>query len=362
MKRKVKLKRINAYYAVLWISLNIIAAFAFWFFREYYALIFFLLTMVIVFASCLGAKYVASRLVFEIKIKNPVNAYRLKTKLELSIYNPSKWPVTSLAFKIAENNIFLGKVRNRNEVRIGNSWIYGMMKQIRKEKTVSYLSCQASMLPGDYATFNYELDSDNCGQVDLVCYDIEITDILGFFTFSISDQYKANISLIPSYDAASQDMIENDDSIQKVINAAIAGGDDPEILDFREYQPGDKLNSIHWKLSEKTGKLMVKEFEDHQGGKLSLALELYNQNIDGINTINESLEVAYTTIYALVARGYSINLYYYSSLSGEINNILISSDLDLDQAFATIVADRVYDTPDLMKDYVQAMGNMVTLT
>ena len=37
-------------------------------------------------------------------------------------------------------------------------------------------------------------------------------------------------------------------------------GDDPsEIFDVREYTDGDKIQRIHWKLSGKTGSLMVKE-------------------------------------------------------------------------------------------------------
>ena len=37
-------------------------------------------------------------------------------------------------------------------------------------------------------------------------------------------------------------------------------GDDPsEIFDIREYADGDKIQRIHWKLSSKTGDLMVKE-------------------------------------------------------------------------------------------------------
>ena len=38
------------------------------------------------------------------------------------------------------------------------------------------------------------------------------------------------------------------------------GGDDPsEVFQIRDYQPGDKLRSIHWKLSAKTGEMMVRE-------------------------------------------------------------------------------------------------------
>ena len=47
-------------------------------------------------------------------------------------------------------------------------------------------------------------------------------------------------------------------------------GDDPsEIFDIREYADGDKIQRIHWKLSSKTGDLMVKE------GSLPLMKEIH---------------------------------------------------------------------------------------
>ncbi|MDO5410399.1 MAG: DUF58 domain-containing protein [Lachnospiraceae bacterium] len=40
-------------------------------------------------------------------------------------------------------------------------------------------------------------------------------------------------------------------------------GDDPsEILEIREYRAGDRLQKIHWKMSQRTGTLMVKEFSE----------------------------------------------------------------------------------------------------
>lgn len=38
------------------------------------------------------------------------------------------------------------------------------------------------------------------------------------------------------------------------------GNDNSEIIDIRDYRPGDKLNSIHWKVSSKRDRLSVKEF------------------------------------------------------------------------------------------------------
>lgn len=54
------------------------------------------------------------------------------------------------------------------------------------------------------------------------------------------------------------------------------GGDDPsEIFRIRDYQPGDKLRSIHWKLSAKTGAPMVREQSLPLGCPVDFYLNLY---------------------------------------------------------------------------------------
>ena len=54
------------------------------------------------------------------------------------------------------------------------------------------------------------------------------------------------------------------------------GGDDPsEVFQIRDYQPGDKLRSIHWKLTAKTDEMMVREQSLPLGCPVDFYLDLY---------------------------------------------------------------------------------------
>lgn len=53
-----------------------------------------------------------------------------------------------------------------------------------------------------------------------------------------------------------------------------AGGGFSENHELRLYRPGDKLNQIHWKLSAKTGKMIVREPMEPQGNRIILEMEL----------------------------------------------------------------------------------------
>ena len=51
------------------------------------------------------------------------------------------------------------------------------------------------------------------------------------------------------------------------------GGGFSEIHDLREYRPGDSLHEIHWKLSAKTDKLIVREAEEPDLGLIVLSFD-----------------------------------------------------------------------------------------
>lgn len=57
------------------------------------------------------------------------------------------------------------------------------------------------------------------------------------------------------------------------------GDDHSEIFEIRDYMMGDKLQSVHWKLSAKSEALLVKEFADLTGEMFQIFLELgYTDN------------------------------------------------------------------------------------
>ena len=78
-------------------------------------------------------------------------------------------------------------------------------------------------------------------------------------------------------------------------------GDDPsEIFDIREYVDGDKIQRIHWKLTGKTGHLMVKE------GSLPLTKAV---NIFVDLSVQSKKEQKYKDMNLLVQGIYSISMF-----------------------------------------------------
>ena len=89
---------------------------------------------------------------------------------------------------------------------------------------------------------------------------VYIKDLMGFFRLKKNVEQTAELSILPravtdiAYEktALEQGMLESEESSKR-------GNDFSDVQEVREYIPGDKLMSIHWKLSAKTDELLVKE-------------------------------------------------------------------------------------------------------
>ena len=63
------------------------------------------------------------------------------------------------------------------------------------------------------------------------------------------------------------------------------GGGFSEEHDLRDYRPGDMSNSIHWKLSSKTDKLIVREALEQENKEIFLVLQQVGQDDRGLEVL-----------------------------------------------------------------------------
>ncbi|MBO4395161.1 MAG: DUF58 domain-containing protein [Eubacterium sp.] len=145
---------------------------------------------------------------------------------------------------------------------------------------------------------------ENCGDLAITVEKVRIYDYLSIFAWTIGKNYPRQHVLImpPTKDFyLDRDKWYNETDEDSDRFSLYKKGDDPsEVFDIREYADGDKIQRIHWKLSSKTGTLMVKD------GSLPLtkALHIF---ID--LCVSGSGEEWHRNANALVQGIYSISLY-----------------------------------------------------
>ena len=116
------------------------------------------------------------------------------------------------------------------------------------------------------------LPTDHCGAWEITVHGLYIFDILGLFPFRVTRPQTLFLPIRPLPIAP--------ESIPELGNHAAVhwhprrGGGFSENHDLRLYRPGDSLQQIHWKLSAKTGNLILREPLEPLRNRLLLRLDL----------------------------------------------------------------------------------------
>lgn len=124
--------------------------------------------------------------------------------------------------------------------------------------------------------FEYFFPAENCGVVRISFSNAQYYDLSGLFRWKINICIKEEIHIYPpelrinaelSRQPKTNDFSEMYDRHKK-------GSDVNEVADLRDYIKGDSMNSIHWKLSGKFDRLIVREFGSPSGYNTLILYEM----------------------------------------------------------------------------------------
>lgn len=110
--------------------------------------------------------------------------------------------------------------------------------------------------------FEYPLKMKNCGNVKVMIQDVLCYDLLGLFCRRISVNKQVQAMVYPAQIKLNMQLMRRPQTsvTGNLYDQHRKGQDVSEVADLREYQEGDSLGRIHWKLSGKLDELVVREF------------------------------------------------------------------------------------------------------
>lgn len=116
------------------------------------------------------------------------------------------------------------------------------------------------------------LPTEHCGQLEVLPDRIWVEDYLGLFRLPVRKSLSAQVLVRPRAVAPG----EEPDVSRYLVSAwrPKAGGGFSENHELRLFRPGDSLRQIHWKLSAKTGKYILREPMEPQRGLAIITLTL----------------------------------------------------------------------------------------
>ena len=176
---------------------------------------------------------------------------------------------------------------------------------------------------------------DNCGNVAITVEKVRIYDYLNIFAWTIGKNFETQDVLVlpPTKEMyLGKDKWYNETSEDSDRFSVYKKGDDPsEIFDIRDYADGDKIQRIHWKLSSKTGNLMVKE------GSLPLTKQIHifidlcakGDRAERNHKINLLVQGVYSIAMFMIEHGIPQAYIWYDKKNGVIQEYSVEQEEEL---------------------------------
>lgn len=212
-------------------------------------------------------------------------------KIQLTIKNPSIVPISCAKIKLKYSNSFSHEVISEN-------------------LSFCISSCECTRV-------DLNVKAAHCGIVTIRSAKIVLYDLINIT--SVSKKYDMNHSITVTPPLHDIPLLNHDTEAYNIEGDRYSehrSGDDPsQPFDYREYQNGDNVKRINWKLSSRMDKIMVKEASEPIKAIRLILFELVDTTQKKAN-INErlsiadlSFEVMLSISHKLLAENVSFNLY-----------------------------------------------------
>ncbi len=190
------------------------------------------------------------------------------------------------------------------------------------------------------------------GNVKYIVDYIRVRDILGFIDMPKMVSFVTEQNVIPedieteglSMTDMNRGMSESEESKKK-------GNDYSDVSDVREYIPGDRLMSIHWKLSAKRDILMVKDRESMSDQQVVLLISLAGTSRE----VDSVLTLGYNLIRKMVMENVFVKLVWWDEGAQSFNERQIGNINELLESFSDIYYSGTYKEGDRIKDYMASI-------
>ena len=272
-----------------------------------------------------------------VKLRLPITVAEKgkKTPVEIMLSNQAFWPAGRIAVQVTCTFAMSRKKQK--------TWFYGQVSP-GEEDAPSLNKIKA------------EYDPICVGGIKMEITQVKCYDLLGFLAIPLPrrqwKQLRADtllvlpsVSEVPVYvSRQSRDFVGESEEFSRA-----RGGDDPsEIFQIRDYQPGDKLRSVHWKLSAKTDELIVRENSLPLGCPVVFYLDLHQLSFKGKSKRNNEgkeegyLQIAASICQAMVREGYRHYLVWFEPERADIRRYRIEAEEDIYEVLFRLGSLQIY--------------------
>ena len=177
-------------------------------------------------------------------------------------------------------------------------------------------------------------------------------DLLGVVSLAKKVKTVTEVTIFPASDNRamgnltdmSRGMTESEETMKR-------GHDFSDVSDVREYIPGDKLMSIHWKLSAKRDILMVKDRVSMSDQRMVILAELSGED----EMVDQVLTLTYGVCQAFIREQVYVRLMWWSEGRYSFEERQIINKESLKGAFSDLYYDRIYPDTGKTRELMQSI-------
>lgn len=138
----------------------------------------------------------------------------------------------------------------------------------------------------------FTMSSDYCGVLRFSLKYVKLYDFLGLWCVRKKANEELTVTVLPNIHIIEESIVLDNPSVlieSELFSATQSGDDVSEIFGMKDYEYGDKMNRIHWKLSLKEDKLLVKQY----GLPINCSVAVFFDTYYVINGVAFSLPMEY---------------------------------------------------------------------
>lgn len=309
---------------ITYILLLLAVLYALIFYRQYTFFVALLLFLLLPVISGIWMKRAAEKVeVNVLPMRKEVNKNQ-DFQIHFSIENKSWYPIANLECKVKIENSYYPS----GQVQEFNFYAPGKRKQ----------------------EFGITVTGISNGCLVVVLQEYCIYDWFQFFKKNKKSSQQKEIMVRPTIAKVEQEEIllaKGDGDLDQVWQQK--GSNPEEVLQIREYIPGDRLQNIHWKLSAKQEEWMVKDYSTPYTNRTVFLLELYAEEPEYMDSVLDAY-FSYAYYYLKERRKFSLSWYGNDGLKEQE----IFTEEDIVAAMREIYYLPLQQLPNVTYDYYKA--------
>lgn len=225
---------------------------------------------------------------------------------------------------VLENRSFLPCLRFQCRVELGNHFL--------KKKKKKWL--RGGMAEAGTNSYDYPLVLEDYGSYELMLQKVRIYDLTGLFYIHKTVKSSGFVQVLPKMQEIGVHLTE---AVRNFIGDADvyddfhAGDDHSELFQVRPFQSGDKIQSVHWKLSARLDELFVREDSLAKACPVVFLLRYVNEKQKNAERANAYLVILASISFSLMDSGCPHYAAWYSSSRQDVVRVRVDDEESLYQ-------------------------------